>query len=136
MKKYIYLWVFIALLFAGYFLNRFKPQLNNMPDQISPLPNPISLEVGTVQTSQKPETITQIWEGNKLKISVVHTTQSCGGLTWTAGYTLDKDTLTIMARGIGPAMNCPAMNVDFNFSISDLPKKDYKIVPDISIIFN
>jgi hypothetical protein len=70
---------------------------------------------------------------NILNISVVAPTQSCGGITWIPQYSIDGNAINLLAKGSGPIMNCPLILVKFNFSIKNLPKKEYTIIHDISI---
>src|ERR1035437_7491179 len=77
--------------------------------------------------------VSQSWDRDVLKISVKGETQSCGGVEWTVSHSVENDAVKIVAAGVGRPMNCPMMPVRFHFLIPGLPRKEYRIVPDISI---
>ncbi len=78
--------------------------------------------VGTISSSR---------EGNKLVVSVIEKTQSCGSVLWKRGYLIDGDTLTVYAHGKGTNMDCPIVPAQFNFTMDNLPNKNFEFSADV-----
>jgi hypothetical protein len=133
--KYIIFWVIIGIgiIIFSYFFFYKKTDFKQLPF----IMNKIDLSINNDEVflpDAKIGTTKQSWEGDILKVTVLAKTYVCG-LDWKADYTIDGDTIKITAIGSGYAMNCPELASNFNFSIPNLPKKDYKIVSDISYHF-
>lgn len=121
----------VGLLACYYYLKNTKAQGKIIEETNMDAKN---FSIDEVMSNDPVNTISQSWSDNILKISVVGMTQSCGGITWVSSIAKsDNSTIKVVAKGEGFLMNCPMIPVKFNFSITDLPKKDYKVIPDISI---